>query len=706
MKSTRLTLETPTSEAFQLKKTQVQALKKLQIHTIKDVLYHFPRRFEKEAQHISQTKPHQTNEKVFFEGRISSIRMRKTRGKKQMMIAEAGIETNKGPIKAIWFNMPFIAKKFKEGDLVTVQGALSGTKKMYISNPTIHLVGTAEATPGEQEAVYEETKGISSLWFRTKIKEILTAIPPKELPDPIPSSIRTTLNLPSLHEALQYIHQPTTKKEYTVGHKYFSFESIFLLQLLYAYRQKKRKQAIAYPLTIHKKEIQTFIKERFPFTVTSAQKKVIDDITKDIAKNIPMTRLLQGDVGAGKTAVAAAVMYGVITATPEEKTSATPQVFYATPTELLAMQQFEAIISLFNHLPIRIALLTSKKCKVFPSKVDPTIATDISKAQLKKWIANGEIAAVIGTHALIQKDISAKRLSLVIVDEQHRFGVAQRQKIVQKSDTHTPHFLSMTATPIPRTLSMILYGDLDVSIIDELPKGRKPVKTKILKQKEKEKMYTHIREELEMGHQAYVLCPRIEETEKSNLRSVKEEYADIQKIFPAHTIGIMHGKLKPAERQETMEAFKNGEIDILVSTTVVEVGVDVPNATIMGILHAERFGLAQLHQIRGRVVRSTHQAFCYAVSDSGDETLQRLKVFEKNHSGFELAEEDLKQRGSGTLTGMRQSGMSDIAMDALQNMKLLSFAQQFAKEIIEKDPELKKHSQLKEEMERIVIGAD
>ena len=393
-----------------------------------------------------------------------------------------------------------------------------------------------------------------------------------------------------------------------------------------------------------------------------------------------MSRLLEGDVGSGKTAVAAAAMYGVVSAQPEEKTSGRPQCAYLAPTEVLAKQQFATLIQLYNHIPIHIGFIGGKECLVYPSKVNPEDTTAVSKAQIKKRIASGEIAIIVGTHAIIQKDVAFKRLALVVIDEQHRFGVAQRKKLLSAADTHTPHLLSMTATPIPRTLALTIYGDLDSSVIEEMPKGRKPVATELLTTKNIEKAYNHIRKEIEKGRRAYILCPRVEESEESSLRSVEEEHKHLAAhVFPDVTIDILHGKMKPGEKQAVMDRFTGGDTAILVCTTVVEVGMNVPKATIIAILHAERFGLAQLHQLRGRVIRSNHQPYCYAVTDSTNEqTLDRLTAFAGTHNGFLLAQKDLDTRGGGEFTGVRQSGIPDLAMEGLTNPKLVSIAQKEA----------------------------
>lgn len=421
-----------------------------------------------------------------------------------------------------------------------------------------------------------------------------------------------------------------------------------------------------------------------------------------------MSRLLEGDVGSGKTAVAASTAYAVATSRPQkEKDFGNLQVAYMAPTEILARQHFESFIEYFHHLPIQIGLITGSGCMKFPSKVDSTKPTDISRSQLLKWVQNGEIPILIGTHALIQKSVEFKHLAYVIIDEQHRFGTAQRRKLAKK-DERLPHLLSMTATPIPRTLALTVYGDLDLTLLIEMPKGRKPVETKIVTKSKRDEMYERIQNELDAGRQAYVICPRIDEPDPDkltalNVKSVKAEAARLKKEeLSKYTIDILHSKLKPKDKDVVMKKFTNGEIDVLVATSVIEVGVNIPNATVIIIEGAERFGLAQLHQLRGRVLRSTHQAYCFALTDSKSEkTVDRLKALVTAKNGFELAEFDLAQRGSGELYGARQWGLTDLGMEAIKNIKMVEAARNEAATLVKKDPELMKHPLIKDKIRHL-----
>ena len=675
------------------KSKRMHGFKRLGITTIHDLLYHFPVRYQDASIPFDGTL--EKGEHISLVGTIEKIGKRRSGGRRRMMLAEATIYTDEQKVRAVWFHQPYIANQYKSGDLVMVSGKLSGTKTPYLTNPTIkHTQETEDQgeTRRQEEltAVYPETQYISSLYLRSQIEKLLGEEDIKNIEDPIPEEARKKLHLPDLYNALVYIHKPRSKNEHEAARKRFIFEHTLLMQLTQGLSRNKRSVAKAYNTTIDVQQTKDFMKNRFEFTPTKDQQKAVEEILKDMQNNRPMARLLEGDVGSGKTAVAAAVLHGTTLAKTEEETSGKPQTAYLAPTEVLARQQFNTLVAMFSHLPINIGFISSKECLKFPSKVHKDKPTSISKGQLKKWIASGEIAIIIGTHALIQKDIQFKRLALIIIDEQHRFGVAQRNTLIRTTDSHTPHLLSMTATPIPRTLALTIYGDLDISVLEEMPKGRKPVKTKIVEPKNMKEVYAYIEKEVENGRQAYILCPRIEEDEESPLRSAEEECAHIKKnIFPNRSVDILHGKMKQKEKQEAIEHFREGKTNILVCTTVIEVGINIPNATVMTILHAERFGLAQLHQLRGRVIRSTHQPYCYAITDSKNElTMERLKTFEKNHNGFILAQKDLDLRGSGELAGLRQSGIPDMVMEGIKNPKLLAIAKEEAANMLQKDPTL------------------
>jgi ATP-dependent DNA helicase RecG len=457
----------------------------------------------------------------------------------------------------------------------------------------------------------------------------------------------------------------------------------------------------SFKIDTKKSDVDDFIK-RFPFEPTKSQLDSINSIVSDFKKGYPMSRLLEGDVGSGKTAVAGATIYAVTKTRPLGKDFGNLQCAYMCPTEILAKQHYDNFTKYFEYLPIKIGLITGKECKIFPSKSDARKPTKISRAQLLKWVQNGEVPILIGTHALIQKSVKFKHLAYVVIDEQHRFGTAQRQKLTAK-DGVTPHLLSMTATPIPRTLALTIYGDLDLTLLDQMPTGRKPIITKIITPTERQNTYEDIRKEMKEGRQLYVICPRIDEPDPTKelavmAKSVKLEAERLSKeVFPEYTIDILHSKMTTIEKEKVMEKFSNGKTKILVATSVVEVGVNVPNATMIIIEGAERFGLSQLHQLRGRVIRSNHQAYCFVFTESnGPKTRDRMKALTTAKNGFELAEFDLAQRGSGELYGRKQWGISDLGMEAIKNIKMVEAARLEATKIVEEDPEFKKYPLIKE----------
>lgn len=466
-----------------------------------------------------------------------------------------------------------------------------------------------------------------------------------------------------------------------------------MIQLERGQERIKQSYEKSFAIDAPAQEVAEFM-SRFPFTATAAQDKAIEAILNDMRSGHPMSRLLEGDVGSGKTAVAATAAFAVVNTRPIGQTYGTLQVAYMAPTEILAKQHFESFIKYFEYFPINIGLITGSSCYKFPSKVSKGGATNLSRAQLLKWVANGEIPVLIGTHALIQKAVQFKHLALVVIDEQHRFGTNQRKKLAKK-EVRIPHLLSMTATPIPRTLALTVYGDLDLTLLDEMPAGRKPIITEIVKPAGRAKTYAKMQEQLAEGRQAYVICPRIDEPDPDKAfaimaKSVTAEAKRLKKeVFSEYTIAILHSKMTPKEKDETMRKFAAHEIDILVATSVVEVGVNVPNATMIFIEGAERFGLAQLHQLRGRVIRSNTQAYCFVCPESkGESTTARLKALVTAKNGFELAEQDLLQRGAGELGGRKQWGISDIGMEALKNLKLVEAARKEALALVQKDENL------------------
>jgi ATP-dependent DNA helicase RecG len=698
---------------FRLTVSQREALAKLGLATLRDLLYHFPTRYE----NIVGVKPIQElvpGDEAILYGYIEGLKTRKAFRSKRP-IAEGYIRDDTGRMKIIWFNQPYLAKMISQHVPAKVVGKVGGEAgKPYLANPEVENI---EGLPvagehslfetDEQHAlfpVYPESKGITSKWFYHHIGDLLGSELTEQLEDPIREEIRKTYTLPSLKTALIWIHTPQKVADAEAARKRFAFEEIFYIQLAKQQNRQKRAANASFKIIVDRNDVRKFT-ERFPFEATRAQKKAIEDILADFVPTLggrgAMARLLEGDVGSGKTAVAAASVYAVAT-TPPAREDGTFQDFgrlqtaYMVPTEILAKQHFESFISYFAHLPIQIGLITGSGCRKFPSKVSPAESTSISRTQLLKWVANGEIPIVVGTHALIQKTVTFKNLAYVIIDEQHRFGTVQRQMLTRK-DSIVPHLLSMTATPIPRTLALTIYGDLDLTLLDEMPRGRKPIKTEIVYQNERDATYEKVRAELKSGRQVYIICPRIDEPDPEkelalNVKSVKEEARRLKAdVFPEYEIEYLHSKMTPKEKDAVMLRFAEGKTHILVATSVVEVGVNVENATVIIIEGAERFGLAQLHQLRGRVLRSTHQAYCYVFADTrGQKTKERLKALQTAKNGFELAEYDLSIRGSGELYGKNQSGLSDLAMEAMKNIKMVEAARAEAQKLIKKDPELKR----------------
>jgi ATP-dependent DNA helicase RecG len=702
-----------------MKPEQKRALHKLGIRTIRDLLYHFPARYESSGD-VGTIAGVSTGADVTLYGTVRKPDIRRT-WKSRRPIAEAWLEDASGKIKMMWFSQPYIAKTLHDGMVVKVSGRVAGTgAKMYLANPAIdkspiapddvhnslfHQGGTLyDSVQGSTldttlYPIYPESQGVSSLWLMHAIRKVFETNVHEQIEDSIPSDILARYKLPSLSSALVFIHAPQKLSDATAARKRFAFEEVFALQVVMQKRRRALLREEALPVAVDRKALADFVAS-FPFPATGAQMRAIEAIVEDFEKLHPMLRLLEGDVGSGKTAVAAATAYLVATSLPTGRIAGTLQVAYLCPTEILAKQHFSTFISYFRDHPIPIGLITGSECRKFPSRVRYEESAKLSKTAFKKMVANGEIPIVIGTHALIEKSLSFKYFAYAIIDEQHRFGTVHRQKLVTKGGI-APHLLSMTATPIPRTLALTIYGDLDLTLLDEMPAGRKSVLTEVLGPKEREKAYERVRAELLAGHQAYVICPRIDEPDPAKelalqAKSVKAEAARLKKIvFPEATIDILHSKMKPAEKEETMKRFEDGDINILVATSVVEVGVNVPNATVILVEGAERFGLAQLHQLRGRVLRSTHQSYCFALPESfGETTRERMKAFKNAKNGFELAEYDLALRGAGELAGGRQWGVSDIAMEALKNIKLVEAARTEAARLVARDPDLQHHPAL------------
>jgi ATP-dependent DNA helicase RecG len=747
-------------QRFKLAAPQRSALHRIGLNTVYDLLYHFPLRYER-AGADTFARGLVPGTKATLHGTISSLKARKL-WKSKRNITEGWLEDASGRVKVMWFNQPYMASYVRDGSFVRLTGMVGGSaEKPYIANPEVEQVAQTDVPQGlfqDQDAlplspdlfpVYPETRGITSRWIYHALKKIFEEGIHKTIPDPVPGDVRARLNLPPLADALVWIHQPEKLSHAESARKRFSFEEMLILQTARALDRQDNDRERAFAVPDAQERADAFVAHS-PLVPTSAQRRAIAEIAADVERDHPMARLLEGDVGAGKTLVAAAAAYAAVTSRPPKGASGklaeagTLQVAYMAPTEILAQQHFESFMCYFRDLPIAIGLITGSGCKKFPSKLSPDRATDISRSQLLKWVAGGEIAMVVGTHALIQKSVQFKHLALAIVDEQHRFGTRQRAALAKKTSTHPhanpkrvraaqslseaslseassaghalrrpnaterlPHFLSMTATPIPRTLALTIYGDLDISVLDELPPGRARITTTIVNPSGRAACYEAIRAQLASGRQAYVICPRINEPDPAKVnallaKSAKAEAARLQKeVFPEFEIGLLHGSMKPDEKDEAMRSFASGETQILVATSVVEVGVNVPNATVILIEGAERFGLAQLHQLRGRVQRSSHPPFCFLLPEKrSDISMKRLRALATSSDGFALAEADLAARGAGDLYGQSQWGVSDLGMEALKNPRLIEAARHEARAIVAEDPTLARHAALAERVAR------
>lgn len=688
----KLSLETPIYKLPRVGVKYYKKFNKLGIITVRDLLYYFPFRYDDFSNIIPISKL-ELHKIATIQGKILDIKNIRT-FRKRMVLTEAVIQDKTGsprfgeagPIKAIWFNQPYLGKILKKDDRVSLSGKLAfGKGGRYISNPSYEimrpdkfLTHTAGLVP-----VYPETAGITSRLIRYALKLALPTI--NQIQEFLPSYIIKKQVLLPLKIALREIHFPKTKILAEKARHRLSFDELFLIQLSVIKQKLTLQKQRAQKILFNKELIQSFVKS-LPFTLTNSQKIAAWDILQDINKPIPMNRLLNGDVGSGKTVVAAMAAL--------EVARADCQVAIMAPTEILAQQHFKEISKLLKGFKVKIGILTGSE---------------------KRTSAKTNI--FIGTHALIQKTVKFKNLALAIIDEQHRFGVEQRaalQNSVLKTKDKTPeiipHFLTLTATPIPRTLALTIYGDLDISLLKELPKGRQKIITEIVVPTNRHKFYEFIRDQIKKGRQAFVICPLIEESEKLEVKSVTQEYKKLTKgVFPDLKIAMLHGRMKPKEKEKIMTDFSarggsalgRKRTDILISTSVVEVGIDVPNATVMMIEGADRFGLAQLHQFRGRVGRGEHQSYCFLLTESlAKNTAARLKAIIKCENGFELAEKDLKIRGPGELYGVRQSGLPDLAMSNLGNLPLVEQTRKEANNLLDKDPELKNHPLLAEKLSR------
>lgn len=674
---------TPIENIKYIGEKQSKKLKKIKIHTLGDLLFYFPEHYE-DFSKISKIKDLKINENSVIKGKVIDISEERS-FRKRMSILTILLSDESSSIEVIFFNQGFLKQSIEKGEELVIAGKLRFKGRSLYFSPTIfEKTNKNELTHlGQIMPVYKETRGLSSKYIRFILKPLVYSFKDK-LPETLPEEIIKENDLMSFKDAFKQIHFPKTMERAKKAKERFVFEQLFFISLFSLKKKYEIKNEKAQKIEIKKDVIQR-LKDSLPYKLTSAQNKVIEQTLNDLNIPHPMNRLLQGDVGSGKTVVASTIALNCI----RNKT----QVVFMAPTEILAKQHFKTIFDILKRFNVNVGLLTGKEDKYYSYKLkNDTI--EISRQKLLEKCKKGEIDVLIGTQALIvKKDKNNKpkvlfqNLGLVIIDEQHRFGVKQRKELCLENNDKIPHLLSMTATPIPRSLALTIWGDLDLSIIDKMPKGRKEIKTSIILPIERERTYKFIEKELKKENQCFVICPRIEEDESSKLelKNVKDEYENLKQIFPDFKIEMLHGKMKPKEKDEIMKNFKKKKFNILVSTSVIEVGIDIPNATVILIEGADRFGLAQLHQFRGRVGRSDKQSYCFLATDSNSKkTIQRLKAMEGYSSGFKLSEIDLKLRGPGDFFGVKQWGFSDYVMEALKDIDVIEKAGKAAKKILPK----------------------
>lgn len=645
----------------------------LDVRTVEDLLYFLPYRYEDFSQVIPVAAIAPGT--ITIKAAVESVVGRYVR--RGLHITEAVLDDGSAKTRAVWFNQPYRSEQLKKGEIFYFSGSYELQRNRYVlSSPATEREHEFAVSTGRIVPIYHETKGLKSSQIRKVMRELIPLL--RMLPETLPAAVVQREQLMAIGEALEQLHFPAGSEQLERAKDRLAFEE--LLELLLASLLNKQDNAAlqGYHIPFDRAVAEQFVAS-LAFRLTDAQRRAAWEIFQDFEQASPMNRLLQGDVGSGKTAVAAMVAFMAV--------KAGYQVALMAPTEILAAQHAQTLATLLEPLGVRLGLLVGS--------LKPAI-----KELLQTHIATGDVNVVVGTHALIQKKSEFAKLGLVIIDEQHRFGVDQRAVLLGKSDT-MPHLLSMTATPIPRSLQLTVYGELEVSVLDELPAGRKPITTKLFSPFMRKQVYARIDEELAAGRQAYVVCPLVGEGELAELKSAETEYAQLRDgVFKHRRLGMLHGQMKADEKDAVMRRFKAGELDMLVATSVIEVGVDVPNATVMLIEGAERFGLAQLHQLRGRVGRGAHQSYCFLIPSSGKQPSERLLELEQSQDGFYLAEVDLRLRGPGEIYGRMQHGALNLRVANLADTKRIKHVRSVAQELLGARIDLLHYKQLNRHVAR------
>ena len=664
-------LTTPLEQIKGVGPKTAQALAAAGLKTISDALDFLPRAYDdySTAVNIADLQPG----KVTVKARCESVSTRIVR--RGLRITTAVLADKSGKVKAVWFNQPYRETQLKSDAEFIFSGQFGMQYNRYqINNPSVELAKEVAKTTMENasgiQPVYKSIKNIRPKTVQDLMKNIRPIM--DFLPETLPENIIQRQKLVSRSEAVKFLHAPKTHEEISRGRERLAFEELFEMILAAQFNKQEQTRLTGWKIPFNKSVVKNFV-DQLPFPLTNAQRRAAWQILQDLESDHPMNRLLQGDVGSGKTVVA-----GLVAA---EVAKAGFQTAIMAPTEILAQQHAKTLDELLSPFGVSVALLTGH-------------VKGAARSQLLDNLASGNIDVVVGTHALIQEKVAYHKLGFVVIDEQHRFGVKQRQALLEKSD-FMPHLLSMTATPIPRSLALTLYGELDISILDELPSGRQPIQTKIWSPASALKLYESIENKLAKGRQAYVICPLIDDNPDNDKKSVEAEYNKLSKtIFSHRRVGLLHGKLPAEEKAEVMQKFADGELDMLVSTTVVEVGVNVSNATVMLIENADNFGLSQLHQLRGRVGRGKHQSFCHLMMSGHDKPSQRLREIEKSQDGFYLAEVDLKLRGPGEIYGKMQHGDLNLKIASLADTALIARAQAEAERFVKEGQDLLQYNHL------------